>query len=119
MTTRFPAGLLCHPACALLPEMTDSEYRELVDDIAAHGLRHAIIVDFDGVILDGRHRARACQELGLTPSYRRFDGTEAEKVALIVSENVRRRHLTVAQRAAFAADLATMKSGAPDGPSAK
>ena len=82
-----------HPACALLPAMTESEYRELVDDIREHGLRHPIIVDDDGLILDGRHRWRACQEADVPTRMTTFRGTEAEKVALIVSENLHRRHM--------------------------
>ena len=101
-----------HPACLLLPEMIDQEYRELVEDIRAYGQREAILVDVDDLILDGRHRWRACQELEIVPKIERFTGSEAAKVALVISRNVHRRHLTTQQRAAIAAELATMKSGA-------
>jgi hypothetical protein len=102
----------CHPACALLPELSADQYRELVDDIREHGLRHAIVRDEDGLILDGRHRWRACQDLGIEPLTEMFSGSEAAKIALVISENVHRRHLTTQQRAAIGAELATMKSGA-------
>ena len=95
----------CHPACLLLPELGEQEYRELVDDMRNQGQRHPIIVDGDGVILDGRHRYRACQELFVEPVVETFHGTEAEKIALVMSENIIRRHLTTAQRAAIAAEL--------------
>ena len=95
----------CHPACLLLPELGEQEYRELVDDMRNQGQRHPIIVDGDGVILDGRHRYRACQELFVEPMVETFHGTEAEKIALVMSENIIRRHLTTAQRAAIAAEL--------------
>jgi ParB-like chromosome segregation protein Spo0J len=94
-----------HPACNLLPEMSEEQFRELVADIDANGMRHPIIVDEEGLIIDGRHRHRACQELDRPPSCRKFQGTEAEKIALILSENIHRRHLTTDQRAAIAADL--------------
>jgi ParB-like chromosome segregation protein Spo0J len=102
----------CHPACLLLPAMTEEEYRELLEDIRVNGQRHPIVVDQHGVILDGRHRWRAVWHLGLEPKVETFHGTEAEKVALVIAENIKRRHLTTQQRAAIAAELATMKSGA-------
>ena len=71
-----------HPACELLPEISEAEFRELVEDIRNYGQRHPIIVDQDGVILDGRHRWRACQKLFITPTMETFSGTETEKVAL-------------------------------------
>jgi ParB-like chromosome segregation protein Spo0J len=102
----------CHPACLLLPEMGEAEYRELVEDIRQHGQQQNIIVDEHGVILDGRHRWRACQELGIQPWLTRRPGlSEVEKVALVMCLNIHRRHLTTDQRAALAAELATMKSG--------
>ena len=51
------------------------------------------------MILDGRHRWRACEEGGVPPRTVTFSGTDAEKVSLIVSENLHRRHLTKGQRA--------------------
>ncbi len=96
----------CHPACLLLPEMGETEYRELVADIQVHGQRNPITVDGNGDILDGRHRHRAVVELGIEPKVETFTGTEAEKIGFIMSENIHRRHLTVQQRAAVAADLA-------------
>jgi ParB-like chromosome segregation protein Spo0J len=89
----------CHPACELLPEMTEDEYRALVEDMREHGQRHPIIVDESGVILDGRHRWRACQKLGVEPQVRQFEGDDAAKLALILSENFHRRHMTKGQRA--------------------
>jgi hypothetical protein len=87
----------CHPACLLLPEMAQDEYRKLVDDIREHGQRHPIIVDADGLILDGRHRWRALEELGerychpetgarRAPLIMKFAGTEEQKVALATRE---------------------------------
>jgi hypothetical protein len=122
--TYLPAPKLsgkCHPACLLLPAMSDAEYRELVEDIRANGQRHPIIADDDGRILDGRHRWRALQEIGGRPLQSGqvgealvmvYRGTEEQKIALIMSENIHRRHLTTQQRGAIAAELATMKKGA-------
>jgi hypothetical protein len=35
----------CHPACLQQPEIGQAEFDELVEDIRAHGQRHAIGVD--------------------------------------------------------------------------
>jgi ParB-like chromosome segregation protein Spo0J len=105
-TTIKPTGK-CHPACLLLPEMSEEDYRELVEDIRVHGQREMIHYAADtGDILDGRHRWRACKELGKDPWVYPFHGTEEEQIALIISANIKRRHLTIQQRAAVAADLA-------------
>jgi ParB-like chromosome segregation protein Spo0J len=100
-----------HAACLALPEMTEDEFRELARDIFANGQRHPIIVDEQGVILDGRHRWRAITEMGREPEVEVFRGTEEQKVARVMSENIHRRHLTTQQRGAIAAELATMKRG--------
>lgn len=111
----------CHPACELLPEMAQSEYRELVEVIREHGLRKPILLDQDRLILDGRHRWRACQELGIDPRLQIYapplEGRELQtaKIALVVSRNLKRRHLTTQQRAAIAAELATLARGGDRG----
>jgi ParB-like chromosome segregation protein Spo0J len=113
-TTTKPTGE-CHPACRLLPALSDEQFAELVADISNYGQRHPIIVDQAGVILDGRHRFRALQELSMEPKVQTFRGKEAEKVALVISENIRRRHLTDQQRAHVAAELADMARGGDRG----
>jgi ParB-like nuclease domain len=105
-----------HPACELLPRMAEKEFRELQRDIGRYGLRHPIIVDEEGTILDGRHRYQAVVRLpGTDLKVEVFRGTEAEKAALVMSENIHRRHLTTDQRAAIAADLATLGRGGDRG----
>jgi hypothetical protein len=63
-----------HPACLVLPKMSDAEFRELREDIRNQGQREPIIVDEAGLILDGRHRWLACQELFLEPKVETFSG---------------------------------------------
>jgi hypothetical protein len=96
-----------HPACQLLPRMTKDEYDDLLEDIRNNGQRHPIIVDEAGKGLDGRHRYWAVKELRLVPKIEVFVGDETAKIKLIISENMRRRHLTKQQRAAVAAELAS------------
>jgi hypothetical protein len=63
----------------------------------------------DGRILDGLNRYRACQQLGIPPSFDHYDGED--ETAFVFSKNVARRHLTTSQRAMIAAQLAAMKVG--------
>ncbi|MDP9288965.1 MAG: hypothetical protein M3P08_12310 [Thermoproteota archaeon] len=57
-----------------------------------------IIVNQDGVLLDGYTRLRACKELGITPRTmtRQFEDPFAEK-KFIIEVNLKRRHLVLFQ----------------------
>jgi ParB-like chromosome segregation protein Spo0J len=50
-----------HQSADLFPIMTDEELADLAADIKANGLLHPIVVDKDGVLIDGRNRARPCE----------------------------------------------------------
>ncbi len=103
-------GLECgpHPLADLFPPMADDEYAQLVEDVREHGLREPVVL-FEGKVLDGRHRARACAEAGAELLHREYDGDDP--VGFVVSANMRRRHLTDGQRAAIAAELETTDWG--------
>lgn len=89
-----------HPICLLLPDMTADEFASLKDDIAQHGLIRPVLL-YEGKILDGRHRARACDELGVNADYTTWAGDDP--VTFVLSENLHRRHLSISQRAMIAA----------------
>lgn len=91
-----------HPLAESIPAMFDREYIELRDDIQTNGLREPITL-YEGKILDGRHRARACWELGVEPLTREYEGDEP--AAYVLSLNVRRRNLSPSQRAAIAVEF--------------
>lgn len=55
-----------HEAAELFPSMSDEEFEGLKNSIAENGLREAIVA-VDNLIIDGRHRYRACLELGVNP----------------------------------------------------
>jgi hypothetical protein len=77
-------------------------YKALVKDIRAHGLREAIVL-YQGMVLDGRNRYRACLETGVEPRFRQFDPvTEGDPELFVRSDNLHRRHLTSGQRAVLA-----------------
>jgi ParB-like chromosome segregation protein Spo0J len=73
------------------------------NDIRKYGQRTPVLIDEDGVLLDGRSRVVACQELGIPVRYEIFRGTESEKEAIIYSLNLTRRPMTISQLAMFLA----------------
>ena len=107
------ASLPLHPAAELFPVMDEAAFAALVADIAAHGQREPILV-LDGQVIDGRHRLRACEQLGLEPLVRQVSADDGDPFGLVVSLNLHRRHLSEGQRAIIAARLATLPHGRPD-----
>ncbi len=91
-----------HPAATLMPKLSTSAFVQLKDDIERHGLREPIWMK-NGKIVDGRHRWRACQELGIKCDTKEFAGDDVE--AFVMSANLHRRHLTNAQRRALIARI--------------
>jgi hypothetical protein len=71
-----PARLAPHPICLLIPSADDDELQDLTDDIRAHGLIAPIVL-FEGMILDGRNRAAACERAGVAPAL--YHSKAAEK----------------------------------------
>lgn len=68
----------------------------------------------DGKLLDGRNRLKACDELGLVPSF--MDVETTEPVKWVRSANVARRHLSASERAIMAAKVATRTWADQHGP---
>jgi hypothetical protein len=96
-----------HALAALFPPISDDELQALADDIRKHGQREPVLT-FEGKILDGWNRVRACRLIGRKPWLMEFDQASAKTTPeeLVVSANVRRRHLTPAQKAAIAVEWA-------------
>ena len=82
-----------HPICLLIPSADEDELQDLTDDIRAHGLIDPIVL-FEGMILDGRNRAAACERAGVAPRYVHFEGGREDALIFVVSHNIKRRHLT-------------------------
>ena len=82
-----------HPSANVFELMKGAEFDELVADIKRRGLRAPITVH-KGEIIEGRNRARACAEAGVTPRYQEFDGSDEDVDRYIISMNIHRRHLT-------------------------
>lgn len=99
-----------HPAANLFPEMSDADFGKLCVDIRDNGQREPIVL-FDGQVIDGRNRLRACRWLEIEPKTEDFHGDESEILSYVISLNLHRRHLTETQRAAVAEKIATAKKG--------
>jgi hypothetical protein len=93
-----------HPAAELFPLLGEEELAELAEDIRTHGQTEAIWLwhepERGTVLLDGRNRLRACQMVGVQSRTRIYSG--ADPISFSISQNMKRRHLTVGQKAAVA-----------------
>ena len=84
----------------VMPDLTADEYAELKADIKARGVMVPIEFDEQGNALDGHHRLRICEELGITdyPKVIRAGMTEEEKRTHARKLNMARRQLSQEQR---------------------
>lgn len=81
---------------SIVRPLNKDEFESLKKSIKIHGVRVPIEYDENGAVLDGYHRLRACQELGIKkwPSLIRTGLSEEQKVKLARTLNYNRRHLT-------------------------
>ena len=100
-----------HEFATVFPMLGDDDLQQLADDIERNGQRFPVIVDENGLVLDGRNRATACRMLGIEPRVEVFSGSDAEKLEYVVSLNLSRRHMDNSQRAMAANKLATLRDG--------
>lgn len=88
----------------IFPEMLPDDYARLVADLKANGYDQSQpIYTYEGDVLDGWNRLRACNELGITPTIKRFDGDEIDAIQFVMRTN-KRRNLTSSQWAAIAVE---------------
>lgn len=102
-----------HPLSAAWPPLSEEEFKDLCDSIDANGLLDRIVI-YDGMILDGMNRYRACQELNIkNPPMMEYEGNNP--VEFVRSKNLNRRHLDASQRAFAVARMSEWqdKSGRP------
>jgi protein gp37/ParB-like chromosome segregation protein Spo0J len=97
-----------HKLAEIIPAMNGSDYAELKESIRLRGLIDPITT-YEGEILDGRNRFRACSELGIEPKFSEYAGKDP--VAFVLDKNVNRRHLDESQRSLIAGRLATLGKG--------
>jgi phage N-6-adenine-methyltransferase len=99
-----------HPLADAFPLLEGRDFMDLSDDIAANGLNHPVVI-FEGKILDGRNRYKACIAAGVEPFRREFVGDFAAARRFVISENLKRRHMTEGERAIAGAKLENVKHG--------
>lgn len=93
-----------HPIAGLFPLATKEELAALAEDISEHGQIETIEI-YEGKILDGRNRYRACSEAGVEPRCEEWHTNGSSPVDYVISKNLHRRHLTIPQRAALGVKL--------------
>lgn len=99
-----------HEYAGIFPLLEGREFDELCADIKANGQREPIWI-YDGKVLDGRNRFRACESVGVTPRTEVYTGDDA--LAFVLSLNLHRRHLSESQRGMVAAKVANLSEGRP------
>lgn len=92
-----------HELSNIFPLMEGEEFERLVEDIKKNGLLEPIVL-FEGKILDGRNRYRACLKLEKNPTFKRYPN-KLTPLQYVISENIRRRHLNTAQLSEIALEL--------------
>ena len=100
--------LRIHPIAECYPPLPPQEFAELREHIRVNGLQSPIVL-FEGMILDGATRYRACLELGLEPYF--ITPEISDPIAYVIGQNEMRRHLTTSQKAAVAEAIANIRSG--------
>lgn len=104
-------GMEVHPAASVFPLMKGQEFTDLKEDILRTKGNGTPITRQGNVLLDGRNRARAIEELNgeghaVEPLYEEWQPVGGETPAeFIKRKNLHRRHLTVEQRVAAMIDL--------------
>lgn len=88
----------------IFPEAKPDDYARLIDDIQTNGydVDQPVII-YQGAILDGWNRNKACVELSIKPSVRVFDGSDIEAIQLVMRTN-KRRNLNSGQWATIAVE---------------
>lgn len=90
-----------HELSRLFGDMDDSAYAALKADIAQHGLTDPGVHTYEDKVLDGWHRYRAAQELGIADAVQLIPYTGENPMDYVMSKNLHRRQLSASQRAAI------------------
>ncbi|WP_051786801.1 MULTISPECIES: ParB/RepB/Spo0J family partition protein [Streptomyces] len=85
----------------MFPMLSQDELLDLAESIKAEGQHKDIVLDSDGVLIDGRNRLAACEIAGVEPRFTTYTGNNP--TALILSSNVFRRHISKGQQAMITA----------------
>lgn len=95
-----------HPISEIFPLCSKDELEALTESIRQHGQRDPIVLH-QGKILDGRNRYAACKLAGVKPKTVEFSALDTDHFSpteYVMDKNLRRRHMTISQRAVAAAN---------------
>ena len=94
----------------IFPEAKPEDYARLIDDIQANGYdQDQPVIIYQGAILDGWNRNKACVELMIKPPTKEFVGSDFEALQLVMRTN-KRRNLNSAQWATIAVEAEEVMS---------
>jgi len=87
------------PLAELTRSYTERGFKDLVLDICENGLREPVVL-WDGVLLDGRHRYKACKKLGLPVRYVDIGAvSEDEALGVVISKAITKDSNSLAAKA--------------------
>lgn len=92
-------SLEIHPLAIKIPAASGTDRERLRKDIILHGVHESIKL-YQGKVLDGRTRQELSVEEGIKPPYESWKGKCTPK-EYVESLNLKRRHLTASQLAAY------------------
>lgn len=88
-----------------MPPLSPEEYAELEESIRTYGVMVPILRDSSGVVIDGHHRLRIAESLGIDCPTEYVDGRSQTELRTLAFElNLNRRHLTRDQRRELVAE---------------
>ena len=88
----------------IFPEAKPEDYARLIDDIQANGYdQDQPVTTYQGSILDGWNRNKACVELMIKPPTKEFVGSDLEAIQFVMRTN-KRRNLNSGQWATIAVE---------------
>ena len=99
-----PSTLEAHPLTNSMPLKPEAEYEALRESIRVNGLQQPL-TRFEGKILDGRHRLRACTELGGPVAVMDFVGSTDAALVYMLQANQYHHDYGIGQRSTVAALL--------------
>ena len=93
-----------HPLTMYIPEMDAFEFEGFKSSIRVEE-QQAPIMTYEGQIIDGRARYRACRELGIEPWMEEWKGSFKGVLSYIFGQALHRRQLNQSQKAVLALDF--------------
>jgi hypothetical protein len=91
-------------ALNIFPEANEEDFNRLLEDIRNNGFDQSQpVIVYEGAILDGWNRYRACQAIGISPAIKTFNGDQSSALQLVMRTN-KRRNLNKGQWATIAVE---------------